>query len=715
MPRIPSRLYVLAAALMCGIPAAHAELPAIRFDQIFPLGGASGSQFDVEIKGAELEGGVKLIFSQPGLTAEPIPEKERFFRVTIGGDVPTGTYEAYLSGRFGISNPRLLAVSRGLTEVADQAQNHKRETAQPVSLNVAVNGLFDGNAEDFYRFTAASGQRVLLDCQAQRLLTELDAVMTLTTADGQLIAASSDVYGQDPFLDFVAPADGDYIVEVHDLSYRGGAGYRLTIGTGPQVELVFPAAVQSGVPATLTAFGRNLQPLGGTTGEWLEGERPFDQLSFAFTADSSLLVQGAYRFRDHPTHYSTAPTAATCTLFGRQVEVPGVDAVWSFPPVLVTPDPVSLEAEANDVADSAQAVSLPLTLAGRFDKPRDADWFQFQPAESGGYLFDVYSERIAGRADPYLVIVDDKGNRVAELDDFGHRVNFFDGHLRDPSQEVNLNKDIVYRVLVQDRYLRGGARYHYVLQVRKAEFDFFPAVIHSSNPNTPGTTVLQGTASYFDVVIHHRGNTRQDITVTAENLPPGLHVATTTIPTDNRGVLVLWTDPDAPEWTGPISLTATANVDGREIRREVRSYSRIWNNSGTSLVQRSPMVAIRERGPYGLRLEPETIEVEAGQAADLTLQLARNWQDFRDKVTIQPMAFPGNFRLGNFDIAADQSSAPVKIEVQENTRPGRYTLTVLGQGQVPFNKDPKAADKPVTLVSTVSRPVTLVVKEKPKP
>jgi len=37
--------------------------------------------------------------------------------------------------------------------------------------------------------------------------------------------------------------------------------------------------------------------------------------------------------------------------------------------------------------------------------------------------------------------------------------------------------------------------------------------------------------------------------------------------------------------------------------------------------------------------------------------------------------------------------------VQAGAAPGDYTVSVLGQAQVPFNKDPKAAKNPNTLVS----------------
>ena len=143
-------------------------------------------------------------------------------------------------------------------------------------------------------------------------------------------------------------------------------------------------------------------------------------------------------------------------------------------PMLVTDIPVSLEQEPNDDPLKPQKLPLPVALAGRFDKERDADWYEIEPPENGSYSFEVYCERIAGRADPYLVVLDEKDNRVAELDDFGIRMNAFDGHLRDPQGTVNLNAKKKYRVLVQDRYRRGGARYQYVLVDSQSDTGLLP-------------------------------------------------------------------------------------------------------------------------------------------------------------------------------------------------------------------------------------------------
>jgi hypothetical protein len=105
---------------------------------------------------------------------------------------------------------------------------------------------------------------------------------------------------------------------------------------------------------------------------------------------------------------------------------------------------------------------------------------------------EVYAERIAAPADPYFVVVDEQGNRVQEFDDYGHRINAFDAHLRDPVGSVSVQKDKKYRVLVQDRYQRGGPRFQYVLTINKPEPQVFAGVIHRENPMPAGLNLWSG-------------------------------------------------------------------------------------------------------------------------------------------------------------------------------------------------------------------------------
>jgi hypothetical protein len=615
-----------------------------------------------------------------------------------------------LVGRFGVSNPRLFAVSHGLTDVAEKEPNDEAATAQVVAVNSAVNGTSDGNRDDVFRFAARKGQRVVIECQAGRLDSQMDATLTLHSADGRQLASNSDYHGRDPLIDFVASQDGDFLVSVHDLSYRGGYPYRLVVSDRPQVENVFPRAVQAGRPATVTVFGRNLGP-SARPSAWRVQDLALDEYQEAVTAPADVREKGSYRFFEHPTSHSVLPTAATCTLTGFQFQPRPGGVAANAVPMLVVDTPVSTEAEPNDEPDKPQAIRLPAVVSGRFDRPRDADWYEFETAQDGAYAFEVYCERIAGRADPYLVVADDKGNRVAELDDFGHRINAFDGHLRDPSGVVNLAGKRRYRVLVQDRYGRGGARYQYVLVVRKPVPDFYAAVIHHENPGPGGATLRRGGATYLDVVLHHTESFGGPVTLTAEGLPPGVHAAPTTI-RDIRGAFVLWADADAADWSGPVKLIATGKAGDKVLRREVRPYTRVWAeaNISSSRPTRELVLAVRETAPFALRFAAERLEVKPGKKVEAKLIVDRLWPDFKNPMTVLPLSLPGSIVMGNVEVPATKGDVTITLDVQPGTPPGEYTLAVAGQAQVPYGKDAGAKQKPNTLVSQPSRPLTLVVR-----
>jgi len=701
-------------ALACCATSALAELPTIYFERIQPLGVAAGSSTEVTIIGREVEDVPSLHFDHPGFSAELVKPKQ--FRITVSKEVPEGTYDVRLVGRFGVSNPRQFAVSHGLTDVTEKEPNQTAAEAQVVALNVAINGTSDANAQDVFRFAAKRGMRISLDCQAMRLESLLDATLIVTGPGGQILASNGDYHGRDPFIDFLVPADGEYDVIVHDLSYRGGHPYRLLITDRPHVENIFPRAVQPGQAVEFVALGRNLKS--GKFAPASEGEPPLEEFRFTYTPPSDPATIGGYTFLEHPTDHSVLPTAATCTLSGLQFRVPVEGGALHPVNVVVAATPPSVEVEPNNDREQPQPIKLPAVISGRFDAPRDADWFEFETDEAGPYFFDVYSERIAGRADPYLVVVDENGNTVQELDDFGHRMNAFDGHLRDPAGSINLQGKKKYRVLVQDRYGRGGPRYQYVFAVRRPEPDFFIAAIHSQNPGPAGTNIWRGGTASLDLVIHQRDGFNGEIVVTAEDLPPGVHAAPVSVTNNNRGTIVLWADEDAPEFIGPIRLKAVGRQtpESAPVEREVRIYTRVWGlgGDGSSRPSRDLVIGVLDRAPYSLKIVPERITVEAGKKAELKLVATRLWPEFNGKITAIPLQFPGNFKVGTVEVPEGVSEIPLSIEVQENSRPGNYTLVFNGQAQVPYSKDPQGGSKQNTLVTMPCLPVTLSVTEKAK-
>ena len=134
-----SRYLLLGAMTIASmVPAsAVAELPLIRFDRLVPIGASAGTTVQVEQAGGDTDGVTELLFDHPGIKSEHVKDN-RVFKLTIAADVPVGTYDCRLVGRFGVSNPRLFQVTHGLQDVEEKEPNNEAEQAQLVPINSAT-------------------------------------------------------------------------------------------------------------------------------------------------------------------------------------------------------------------------------------------------------------------------------------------------------------------------------------------------------------------------------------------------------------------------------------------------------------------------------------------------------------------------------------------------------------------------------------------------
>jgi hypothetical protein len=691
---------VFAVALFfCG--EARGELPHIRIDRIFPLGGSAGAQVTVEIAGRDLDEVKALRFDHPGLRAEWL--KPNQFRVTIAADTPPGSYEIRAVGKYGISGALLFAVSRGLTEIRGKPGIDTPEKAQPVPLNCVINGKSDGNGDDFFRFHAARGTRVVIDCQAFRLNSTLRGSLTLLTADGKQLLQSRPYYHRtDPLLDFVAPADGDYLVSLHDTTYLGGLPYRLVLSTRPHVENAFPAAVVPGEKTELTLLGRNL-PGGKPAGEWTVLDRPLEQLRVSFTPPKDALRQRRFAVTHLP---SPSLNARTLQFWPESVR----DALNPVT-VLCADAPVVLEREPNDTPETAQDVTLPAVVCGRLDRPGDRDWYAFTAKSGEPIAVDLLCERLDLPGDPFVLILDAKGKEVAAFDDHGININSLAQFNRDPLGTFRAPADGRYRLVVQDRYRNGGARYHYVLRLAKAVPDFYPVVFHETPSDPTCPVVRQGGSAHYELCLNRR-DYNGPVTVEVEGLPPGVtcppvHVS----PQGQHANVVFTAAPDAPDWSGAVRLKAWAMIDGKRVEREVRCSQRRWPvaNISTSVAVREICLAVRARAPYGIVLPAERASVAAGGTLEAKMTVRRHWPGFTGKVQLSGLNLPPGFRVAATEVPAGKTEATIKLTVAPNVPPGDYTVALRGDAQVPFNRDPAAANRPLVRVADPSTPWTVTV------
>jgi hypothetical protein len=701
--------YIWAPLCVAVVPGVcRAQLPQPILDRVFPLGAKAGSQLTLEITGRDLDEVKSLHFDNPGFKAEfTAPNK---FRVTIAAATPPGTHDVRAVGKFGISNAQLFVVSRGLTEVrkADPPPE-SCDKAQVVPLNAAVSGVTPANGADCYRFSAKKGQRLTIDCLGFRLNSQLRGVFALLSAAGKELARGTPYFNRsDPLLDFLVPDDGEYIVAVRDLTYAGDLPYRLVISDLPYIEQAFPPAVAPGKPTEVTLLGRNL-PDGKRSVAYGVNGLPLDTLSISVALSSN---------RPGPIDFINLPSSPSLNVRGCEMLPPTLPDALNPITMACASDPVIWEREPNDTLETAQQVRLPAMIVGRFDRPGDCDWYSFTAKMGETVAVDLMCERLNVPGDPLVILTDEKGMELTAFDDHGNNINALTQLNRDPLGTFTIPADGTYRLQVQERNRKGGARFVYALRVGAARPDFFPVVYHETSNDPTCPVVRQGGASSCEFCVNRRDGFDGLVIVQAEGLPrgvtsPPIHVSTQT---ETANVVFLAAS-DAPEWAGPIRIRAWAMIDGKRTVREVgcveRRFTNGSNNTGTR-VCREICLAVRSKAPYSLKTSMSAPQVSAGETLETKVALERLWPDFKDKVQITGLNLPPGFELASAEIAEGKTEVKVKVTVAAEVPPGTYTLNLRGEAQVPFKRDPAMADTPNVRVADPASPLRITVLPAPK-
>lgn len=424
------------ACALLGLPlaggVAYGDPPTLGYT--VPAAVTPGTATDVVCFGGNLAGstGVWTSFAAVPSLAPDIAENgaqpgQVVYRLDIPAETPVGIAGLRVATTEGISNLRLIMVD-DLASIAENGQNGTIETAQVITSPIAIDGKIDPEQSDFYRFHADAGAKITVEAVARRLGFALDPVVRLLDASGrELVYADDDPsLGPDCRFAFVAPAEGDYTLEILDVRYQGGDAhrYRLRIGNFPLVSTTFPLAARRGKECQLEAAGSSVAGMGPMT--------------LALAADCSVasvpmgakLPNGAG---------STAVTVASSDL-----------EEW-------------VETEPNDVAESANVVALPGALNGRLGERRDRDSYSFTAPAGARFTLRLQTRSLGSPADLFARVYNAEGARLAETDNAGGG---------DRELEFQSPADGNYRLVIEELYRRSGPGFTYRVEVQTYESGF---------------------------------------------------------------------------------------------------------------------------------------------------------------------------------------------------------------------------------------------------
>lgn len=721
-----SRSFCLAAGVALALPTAgRAQLPYTDLHTVSPAIARAGESLEVTLSGDHLEDIEGLRFNEPRIVAAPVrsapddffPEgriERNRFTVTVPAEVPPGIYEVRSRGYFGLSTGRpFLVLPAGAPEIVEAGDISRRQTAMELPIETGVRGIVDGQRIDWFKIAAKKGERLLVEVWAERLDSRLDARVIVTDADGRELESQNDTFGRDPLADFTAPADGTYYIGLSDILYRGGGSsyfYRMQVTRRPQIDFAFPPAIPPGQTARVTLFGRNLP--GGSPGEGasLDG-KPLETLEveIAMPAEPS-----------SPLTF-TSDTPRQAILPAIEYRLPGSNATrigFATAPVVLEPP-----------GDAAfQTVAVPCEIAGRFEADGDSDAYRFPAKQGATYWIESLSERLTASTDPVILLrkvgKDAQGaetlTAVAENDDppSFFSVNNQDATHADTNDAVlgfTADADAVYEVKLLNNLASGGIAHRYRLAIREAAPDF--QLLTATEQEVTATNgragypaaplVRRGGSIAYRVLAPRRDGFDGDIVVTAEGLPPGITAAPLVLSgASETGFLTVAAAPDAPAWSGPITIQGKATVGGREVVRVARNASLVW---GVIFAD-----AMRVRTRFDLETVLSVSGDETAPAFLAQADPAKTWQvELNGKIeipvkvtdlgtrkgalTVIPFGFPGLHRSPpSVTINEGATDGVLAFEMKPGgnfaIKPGRYQFVLQGIGLAKYRYHPGAID-----------------------
>ena len=125
------------------------------------------------------------------------------------------------------------------------------------------------------------------------------------------------------------------------------------------------------------------------------------------------------------------------------------------------------------------------------------------------------------------------------------------------------------------------------------------------------------------------------------------------------------------------------------------------------------VVAVRgEPAPLALSAAPESTVLSQGRLFFLNISVTRR-AGFAEAVSVAASDLPPNTLALTVPIPKEAKSGLFPFFVAKNLAPGIYTFVLRGTGAYPFNKDPKAKEKPNINLIEPSNPITMLIRPAP--
>lgn len=563
--------------------AAELSLETPHVDAVLPAGVTVGLASELAVTGHVLSKVDRFVI--PGADAEilelrHVSDSRIDLRLRIREMSHPGYREIRGDGPNGLTN-RLWLRLDPLPQRIEVEPNDRVSEANPLSVGHAVAGTLRSRDIDVFRFPSVRGQRISIEIEARRLGIPLSPILTAFDEKGRALAQGRETRAGDGDcrLDFRAPADGEYLLQVHDRLYRGAeeAGYRLRLDPAPVATGIFPLGGPRGRSILVEASGGTL-------------ERPLSRF-VTLPDEAGFLVE--FPPIDDPRGPITVPQ--------RLIAEQGGEEVYETP--------------ADQNGPSATRLPFGHIANGRVGRPGERDRYLVAVERGRPVRVKAEAASLGSWLDSVITLRDADGKILGENDDSDSGppaaggVTFPGIGPRAVDSRLDFVPKVRGDVLVEitDRYGEGGPEYSYRLMIGPPGFELsaafrietargHPAKPDSAGPGTrPAVDVLNlrpGTETSLLVAVRTEGRSRP-IRIQVIGLPPDVRATPITI------------RPRIAPGAGPASKGSRATATGRIILKVdpeakpsggmARVEASCAGDDGSTLTRRAILTMIRDR------------------------------------------------------------------------------------------------------------------------
>jgi hypothetical protein len=675
VPTSPRRLQSL--ALFLGIVVTRAvtlaQPPPLPPNPLAPVlnvpsppGMQRGTAQEVTLSGANLADptgvwtnipGVKLTIPTDNNNGKDAAKLRVKFEVPA--DVPLGYYGIRVATSRGMSNFRIFCID-DLPQFMEVDTNRSKSTPQPLIYPSVLIGRMNPETSSWFKITVKANERVSFDLLGHRLGSAFDPQLRLySAATGKELPGgySNDSPGcqTDPRLTYTFKTAGDYLIEIRDVKYGGGADffYRLRIGDFPCATAAVPMAVKRGAKAMI-AFA----------GPVVDGVPPVEVQAPSDPAQDIVWV---------------TPRGAN-----------GL-AGWPVSVALSNLDE-TVEQEPNNEAAKANRVPVPGAVSGRLLEKGDVDFFVFTAKKGQRLLIDAHTLELYSPTLLYMVLRDSKGAEIGQTK---------------PEAVPPLDQRIDFN---------PPADGDYTLEARHLNFLTGPSETYriSITPHQPGFT-LSAALDRYDVpqtstvavqLMLARRDYAGPVEVTVAGDHPGI-TGQVTIPAGQpaapnvyAATLFIHAAQDVPVGPHSVTLVAKATI-GQAMVVEYLDLRSVISQSMGNLTypprQFFPQLAlaVTPKPPFSLAVKLDQPEVLRGVAATVTITATKD-PGFDEEIAITAGGLPPTVPAALKNISKGQTEAKIQLTPAPAQPIGNVAFSITGKAKFQ-NKDFTVSTLPTNL------------------